>query len=127
MMGPRFGKPGDAARPEHPAELQHRLGRVRDVMKRVEAENAIDAGVGKIDSAAVEHEKLRRRLMSDRRQPSIELPPEFQRTGRDVKRNRSAAKLRQTPCGPARAGAEVEHVQAGSKTQPGHKLRKRTE
>src|SRR5215470_18590698 len=126
-MWARFRKARDAARPEHPAELEHRLGRVRHVMKGVEAEDAIDAAVGEIDSAAVEHEKFRRRLIANWRQPRVELLPQFERARRDVKRDRRAAKLRQAPGGPARAGAEIEHVQAGSKPEPGHQLRERAE
>src|SRR5262245_5437013 len=124
MMWPRFGKPGDAARAQHATELQHRLGRVRHVMKRVKAEDAIDAGVGKIDSAAVENEKLRRRLIADWRQPRVELLAEFQRARRDVERDRRAAKLGQASGGPARTRSEVEHVETRSKAQPGYQLRK---
>src|SRR4030095_1212963 len=120
MMWAGFRKARDAARPEHAAEFQHRLGRVRHVMKRVEAEDAIEARVWTIDAAAIEDEKLRRRLISNWRQPCVELLAEFQRAGRDVKRDRGAAKLRQAPGGPARPGAEVEHVQAGLKAEPGH-------
>src|SRR5262245_13295811 len=127
MTWPRFGKPRDAARAEHAAELQHRLGRIRHVMKRVKAEDAIDAAVGKIDSAAVEHEKLRRWLIADWRQTPVELLAEFERGRRDVERDRRAAKLGQASRGPARTRAEVEHVQARSKTEPGHQLRKGTE
>src|SRR6478672_1972670 len=122
-----FRKARDAARPEHPPELEHRLGGVRHVMKCVETEDAIDAGVGKVDSPAVEEEKLRCRLISDWRQPRIELLAQFQRAGGDIKRGRRTAELCQTARGPARARAEVEHGQAGSKTQPRHQLRKRTE
>src|SRR4030095_14744221 len=123
-MWARLRKARDAARPQHPAELQHRLGRVRHVVKRVEAEDAIDARVGKIDVATVEEEKLRRWLISNWRHPRVELLAEFERTRRDVKCDRGAAKLRQATGGPACPGAEVEHVEAGSKTQPGHQLRK---
>jgi hypothetical protein len=60
-------------------------------MKRVEAEDAVDAGIREIDSTAVEEEEPRRRLISNRRQPRVQLPPEFQRARRDVKRDGGAA------------------------------------
>src|SRR5262245_51368626 len=127
MMGPRFGKAGDAARPEHAAELQHRLGGVGHVMKRVKAQDAIDACVWKSDSATVEDEKLRRRLISNWWQPRVKLLAEVQRARRNVERGGRAAKLRQTARRPACSRAEVEHVQAWSKSEPGHQLRKGTE
>src|SRR4026208_750891 len=111
MMWTRFRKPGDAPGPERAAALQHRLRGVRHVMECVEAEDAVDACVRKIDPTAIEQQKTRRRLISYWWQPLLEVPSQFQRTRRDVKRDCRAAKLRQAPRSPTGASTEVEHVQ----------------
>src|SRR5205814_9476605 len=58
MVTPRLGEAGDATGTEHAAELAHHAGGIRDVMKRVEAEDAIDALVRQVDAASIEDEKV---------------------------------------------------------------------
>ena len=79
MVTPRLGEAGDATGTEHAAELAHHAGGIRDVMKRVEAEDAIDALVRQVDAASIEDEKARRRGVADRGKPREELRAELQR------------------------------------------------
>ena len=64
MVRAGLAEAGDAAVDEHPAELGQDLGRVRDVVEGVEAEDAVDAPVGERQSVAVEQDVLRRLVRS---------------------------------------------------------------
>jgi predicted component of type VI protein secretion system len=104
-LGPRragvarawLGKPCNSTGLQDTSELAQDRVRIRHVMKRVEAHDAVDARVGHLDPSSVEREELRRRAVADNRHSLVELTRDSQRRRRDVKENHAAAQLGEEP------------------------------
>ncbi len=113
----RLGERRDPAGTEDARELgEHRAG-IRRVMEGVEAEDPIDARVGKVDPPAVEEEEDRRRLDSDHRLAAEELARDVEGRGGDVEEDDLAADLREMAGRPPGAGAEIEDAEPRSELQ----------
>ena len=105
-------EPCDPPRLEDASELAQDRVRVRHVMKGVEAHDAVDARVGKLDLPSVERQELRRGTVADDRHALVELARDAQRRRRNVEKNHAAAELGQKPRQPSRAGPEFQDRRA---------------
>src|SRR4051812_28033598 len=112
-MRSRLGEASDAAGFQDAREVREDLLRIGRVMERVEADDAIDAGVGQIDAPAVVRQKARRGTLADDWHPPVELARDLQRGRRDVQEDGLAAELREEARQPTGAAAEVENDLSG--------------
>src|SRR3712207_913154 len=97
MLRPRLRKARDASLFEHPRHLFENVLRVGDVMKRIEAADAVNAFVRKLYPVAVEMQKSGRRLVAEDGLAAVKLLAALERCPGYVKRYYLVAQLRHEP------------------------------
>src|SRR5262245_34661538 len=109
MAAARLAEPGNAARPQHSTELAQDFCGVRDMVKRIEADDAIDRLVGQLEAMSIEQQESRPEDRgSQQRQFSKKAPPNLERRPRGVAANRLTVRLGEEARQPARPRTEIE-------------------
>ena len=114
------------SRSTRPSSLQH-VGRIRNVVERVDADDAIDALVREIDAPAVEAQERRRGLRAGDGLAFEQLTRDVERGRGHVTHHHLAAHLREEPARPSGAGAEVEDAHPGNCVHATEDLREAAE
>ena len=84
MLRPRFRKTCEAARHQYSAEFKQDFARVRNVMKSIQTNNAINGRVREIDPMPIEEQELGRGPITRRRITTVKLAADLQGSRRHI-------------------------------------------
>jgi len=84
MFRSRFRKTREAARNQYSAKFKQDFARVRNVMKSIQANNAINGRVSEIDPMPIEEQELGSGPIARRRIPPVKLAADLQGSRRHM-------------------------------------------